>query len=243
MSVFALAVLDMAGTTIRDDGLVEHAVSEAVRQIRPERLGSNFSSIFHSSRGASKVAMFEEILGRHEDAVVALGLFESMLIRGIHEGAVEAIDGAEETIGTLRRRGLKVALATGFPLLVRNALLEHLGWQDLVDAVLGPESGRGRPAPDIVLNALMQLEIDSVQQVAVVGDTQNDLLCGTRSGAGLVCGVLTGAHDRSILTEAPHHLILESIRDLPDAMLTHSGPERRAQASGSQQPQGVRCGS
>src|SRR5262249_655493 len=84
--------------------------------------------------------------------------------------------------------------ATGFPVAIRTALLEHLGWQSLVDIALGPETGRGRPAPDVVLSAVMQLEIDAVQQVVVVGDTRNDLLCGARSGAGLVCGVLTGAH-------------------------------------------------
>lgn len=222
MSAFSLAVLDMGGTTLRDDGLVEGTVVDTVQDIQPERIDPDFSATFHSWRGASKLVMFEALLGNRADAARALDQFETRMIRSIRAGAVTAIEGAAETIATLRQQGVKVALTTGFPAPVHTALLDHLGWDGLVDAVLGPESGRGRPNPDIVFNAIMRLEIDSVQQVVVVGDTQNDLLCGTRSGAGLVCGVLTGAHDRATLTQAPHNVILDSVRDLPDAVSAHS---------------------
>jgi phosphoglycolate phosphatase-like HAD superfamily hydrolase len=49
----------------------------------------------------------------------------------------------------------------------------------------------------------------------VAGDTANDLLAGTRAGASVVAGVLTGAHGRSELAAAPHTHLLDSIADLP----------------------------
>jgi phosphoglycolate phosphatase len=110
---------------------------------------------------------------------------------------------------------MKVALATGFPARVRTALLDHLEWNNLIDLSLGPENGRSRPAPDLVLSAVLQLKVDSVREVVVVGDTTNDLLCGARAGAGLICGVLTGAHRRADLVQVEHDLLLDSIKDLP----------------------------
>jgi phosphoglycolate phosphatase-like HAD superfamily hydrolase len=43
----------------------------------------------------------------------------------------------------------------------------------------------------------------------------SDLLAGTRAGAGVVAGVLTGAHSRDDLATAPHTHIIDSVADLP----------------------------
>jgi phosphoglycolate phosphatase-like HAD superfamily hydrolase len=57
----------------------------------------------------------------------------------------------------------------------------------------------------------------------VVGDTASDLLAGSRSGASLVIGVLSGAHARAELARAPHTHLIESVADLPELLL---GPDR-----------------
>jgi phosphoglycolate phosphatase-like HAD superfamily hydrolase len=96
-------------------------------------------------------------------------------------------------------------------------LLERLGWDDLVDLALSPGAGiRGRPFPDLVLTAAMRLGAEDVRDVAVAGDTASDLLAGTRAGASIVAGVLTGAHDRAALEAAPHTHILGSVVELAD---------------------------
>lgn len=51
--------------------------------------------------------------------------------------------------------------------------------------------------------AVITLEIDAVQSVLGDGDTVNDLLAGTRAGAGRVIGVLGGAHEHDQLQAAP----------------------------------------
>jgi phosphoglycolate phosphatase-like HAD superfamily hydrolase len=61
--------------------------------------------------------------------------------------------------------------------------------------------------------------------VAVVGDTVNDLVSGTRAGAGIVAGVLTGAHDRATLSSAPHTHVLDSIAELPDVLREAGVPQ------------------
>ena len=64
----------------------------------------------------------------------------------------------------------------------------------------------------------MQLGLDDVHAMAVAGDTANDLLAGWRAGAGVVAGVLTGAHGRAELEAAPHTHVLDSVADFPAAL-------------------------
>jgi phosphoglycolate phosphatase-like HAD superfamily hydrolase len=66
-----------------------------------------------------------------------------------------------------------------------------------------------------VLAALLELQVGDVRNVAVAGDTTNDLVSGYRAGARILAGVLTAAHDRGALESAPHTHILYSIGELP----------------------------
>ncbi len=72
----------------------------------------------------------------------------------------------------------------------------------------------------MILTAVIRLEIGDVRQVAVVGDTASDLLAGWRAGAGIVAGVLTGAHGRTDFEAVPHTHILESVTDLSGLVLS-----------------------
>ena len=113
----------------------------------------------------------------------------------------EPIEGAGELVDALRASGVSVVLTTGFSPVTRDRLLDALGWT--VDAALSPvDAGRGRPAPDLVLTALLRTRASSVAAVAVVGDTVSDVLSGRSAGAGLVVGVTTGAHTREQLLAA-----------------------------------------
>lgn len=70
-------------------------------------------------------------------------------------------------------------------------------------------------------------------EVAVAGDTVNDLVAGRRAGATDLAGVLTGAHDRAQWAAAPHTHLLVSVTGLPevlegvDARLVTEGSTRR----------------
>ena len=75
--------------------------------------------------------------------------------------SAKPIDGAAEAITRLRDAGVKVALTTGFSGTTQEKLLAALGWQSLADLVLAPGDGvRGRPYPDLILTALIRLQVD-----------------------------------------------------------------------------------
>jgi len=54
--------------------------------------------------------------------------------------------------------------------------------------------------------------------MVVVGDTAGDIASGLAAGAGLVVGVLTGAHDEETLTEAGADAVVASVADLAELL-------------------------
>ena len=215
-----LACLDMAGTTVRDDGIVEVAFSDAVHGLGIEPGTPRHAEVIEHVRatmGQPKISVFRTIFaGDEELASDADRRFEAAYGSRVAAGQVAPLPGAREAIDSLRDAGVLVCLTTGFSTTTRDALLDVLGWRDAVDLVLAPsEAGRGRPFPDMILTAILRLQVDDVRAVAVAGDTASDLEAGHRAGAGIVAGVLTGAHDRATLAAAPHTHLLASIADLP----------------------------
>ena len=225
MSPITLAVLDMAGTTVADDGLVLRAFAAAAEAGGLPAEGPEADAARQyvlDTMGQSKIVVFRAIFGDEDRAQAANAAFETTYDSLIDQGLAEPIPGAEKAITTLREAGIKVALTTGFSRSTQDKLLVALGWETLADLTLSPaEAGRGRPFPDLILTALLKLSIDDVHQIAVLGDTSNDVLSGIRSGASIVAGTLTGAHDEQQLRDAGATHIVPSVTEFAE-LLTHS---------------------
>ena len=162
--------------------------------------------------GQSKIDVFTHLAGGVRAAAErATAAFEGAYAEIVAEQGVAEIPGAADAIRSLKDAGLTVVLTTGFAPVTRDALIDGLGWNGLVDLALSPvDAGRGRPAPDLVLTALIRTQTSSVASVAVAGDTVSDVESGRRAGAGFVAGVLTGAHDSSALELAGACLLYTS---------------------------------
>ncbi|RKE21712.1 phosphonatase-like hydrolase [Streptomyces sp. TLI_171] len=214
-----LVVLDMAGTTVADDGLVELAFAAAARSQGVETGSPEHAAMLEHVRatmGESKISVFRHLFGEEDRAQHANLAFETAYDDLVGQGRCEALPGAAEAIAELRGQGRKVALTTGFSRTTQDRILAALGWQDIADLTLCPaEAGRGRPYPDMVLAALLRTGTDSVRQIAVAGDTGYDMLTGARAGASVVAGVLTGAHDEARLRADGATHVLASIAELP----------------------------
>ncbi|MFH9755188.1 phosphonatase-like hydrolase [Streptomyces griseus] len=222
---YNLVVLDMAGTTVADGGLVEQAFSTAA-----QRLGVRPGSDEHARQlgyvratmGESKISVFRHLFageGGEEKAQYANTAFEEAYGELVGGGRVAPLPGAREAVERLTAEGRTVVLTTGFARTTQDAILTALGWQDLVPLALCPADagGRGRPYPDMVLAAFLRTgAVADVRRTVVAGDTSYDMLGGVRSGAGIVAGVLTGAHDQGQLTRHGATHVLGSVAELPD---------------------------
>ncbi len=212
-----LVCLDMAGTTVSDDGVVMAAFDEAITSVGLEADAlADAREVVIATMGRSKIDVFRSILGNSAGRV-ANRRFEDSYLRAVRGGAVKSLPGAEEALTWLRSREIKTCFVTGFSPVIRDSIIARLGWESLTDLALSPaDAGRGRPYPDMILTAIIRLGIADVRQVAVVGDNPDDLVAGQRAGAAMIIGVLSGSSSRERLADvAPTHIV-EGVGDLID---------------------------
>jgi phosphoglycolate phosphatase len=214
---FALVVLDMAGTTVRDDGVVDEAFVAALSSVGIEPGSPRFDSAeiyVRDTMGRSKAEVFAALLDP-DDAAQATEAFARAYEKIVAAGRVVPMEGALDVFATLRAHDVKIALTTGFAPSTRDALIAALGWGEEIDLALSPaDCGRGRPEPDMIFGAMERLGVPDAGAVAVVGDTVSDLEAGTNAGVRAVIGVLSGAHDRATLLTAPHTVLIDDIAGL-----------------------------
>lgn len=214
-----LVVCDMAGTTVRDAGQVPQAFTSALAAhgiaVTPQAI--------NSLRGASKRLAILNLMPEGADrALLAERVYATFVehLARVFNGTVEPVPGAREMIDTLRQRGVRVALNTGFDRETTHLLLDALRWREgVVDAVVcGDEVAQGRPAPYMIFHCMEATGVADVRCVANVGDTVLDLQAGHNAGVALNIGVLSGAHGRDQMQVQPHTHVLNSVAELPELL-------------------------
>ncbi|WP_433144477.1 HAD-IA family hydrolase [Actinomadura nitritigenes] len=218
----SIACIDLAGTTVADGGTVETAFAEAIAAlgiVSGTAAHDRAMARVRESRGGSKIEVFRSLFDEPRAQAAHLA-FERSYDQLVDRHGLRPVPGAERALERIRGAGVRVCLLTGFGRRTQARVLDALGWWERVDLTLCPEdAGRGRPWPDLVLTAALRLGADDVRHIAVCGDTANDMLTGRRSGASIVAGVLTGAHDRDRLLAAGATHVLPSVAALPALVL------------------------
>lgn len=211
-----LIVLDLAGTTVEDPDGVGRAFKSALTAAGVPWTHESVNAIM----GIPKPVAIAQLIGETAKPEWVQSIFLDFRSRMIEyyrtDPEVKAIKGAEDFFRTVRQRGIKVALDTGFDRLVVDALFARLGWDEsIVDAsVTSDEVTRGRPFPDLLFEAMARTGKTNVLKVAKVGDTPSDLAEGTAAGCGLVIGVTHGTHTREQLSACPHTHIVDSLEEI-----------------------------
>jgi phosphoglycolate phosphatase-like HAD superfamily hydrolase len=127
--------------------------------------------------------------------------------------------------GSLRDRGIRVAVATSDDRVPTEATLVGLGVGGLVDAIVCADDGLPvKPAPDALLHLCALLGVDPAR-TAMIGDSPADAAMGRAAGAGLVLGVLSGVGVRDEL-EPLADAVISSIAWLLDASARSPGRSR-----------------
>lgn len=221
MGPIQLVVFDMAGTTVKDDGMVLSKLVEAVRMHdlpgEPKELnalmGMNKREVFAmlaARRYPSDHARAEQVA----DETLATFIGKMKLA---YEQHLEPMAGAEEVFAFLRSRDIKIAVDTGFDATIGGMIMERLRWPGrLVDQVVfSSDVTLGRPAPYMIFRAMERLGLFDVHQVMKIGDSPADLEQGYNAGCGEVIGVLSGAHTAETLGSYWHTRLLKSVADVP----------------------------
>lgn len=218
MRKLQLVIFDMAGTTVDDevDGtpLVLKSYDDAFR-----RYGIVIPlSVLNDQRGRDKRTVITEFGGSQADAIYAV--FLDALLTNVTR--VREIAGVSAVFSHLHDVGVYVAVGSGFPADVSQAIIRHLGWeqQGLIDYWTCSEVvGASRPNPAMIHAAMTRLNVRDPQRVMKVDDTAVGIEEGVQAGVATI-GVLTGTQSRERLQAAHPTDILVSVNALPDYLHT-----------------------
>jgi phosphonatase-like hydrolase len=224
MSELKLAIFDVAGTVIEDHGEV---VASLVDALAAHGMGVSSEELAEFKGGAKReVIRFFGWRKRNQPlsdvAVEAVYSDFLQLVNSRYEDQLAPIAGAEEVFESLRKRGMQLALTSGFGQVTVRLVVQRLGWQEWFSTMVSSdEVPVGRPAPYLIFHAMENCRCRAVQEVLNLGDTPLDLQSAANAGVGLNVGVLTGQFRRERLLCEPHDALLASIADLPTLLDGH----------------------
>jgi phosphonatase-like hydrolase len=215
-----LVVLDIAGTSIDEGGAVYVALRTAVESHTSVPIPDDE---FDQWKGTGKRQAIEGLLGQvtvdEIDAVESD--FTGRLLDAYRSVPPAPLPGIVDAFAMLREHDIKIVLQTGYSRAIACPLLEQVDWRvgRDIDALITSDQVRAsRPAPYLIFHAMEAVNVQSVSEVLVAGDTPNDLRAGANAGARYVAGVLTGAHDAATLRREPHTHILTGAATIPEVL-------------------------
>ncbi|OXM46595.1 HAD-IA family hydrolase [Amycolatopsis alba] len=169
--------------------------------------------------GEAPFAEYNRHLGRYfPDIMRIMGLpleMEEPFVRESYRLAdqVPVFDGVPDLLRTLRKRGLRLAVATGKSGPRARSLLDVVGLLPDFEHVIGSdEVANPKPAPDIVRHALDRLGLGP-DDAMMVGDAVTDLASAKAAGT-LAVAALWGETDEPSLLGAGPDMVLREPADL-----------------------------
>lgn len=215
-------LLDISGTVVRSGGFeaVFHRVYSEVLgvEVSPESVRVN--------TGRKKAALFTDMVALHSPSrVYESGLiqrmteaFDTFMLEAIEADPPAVLPGVRDALAMLAEARVRVGYVTGF---ARGPAERLLAVSGLSYAVLvgSDEVERGRPAPDLIIEAMRRLSLSDASAVAYAGDTPVDIGSGLAAGCGLVYGLTCGAHERGELESAAAGTRAKVMQGLQEAVV------------------------
>jgi len=214
-----LVVMDMAGTTVNDFGLVQQAAIDAMKwKLNLDITMDQANKVM----GIPKKTAFEQLCSLNKTMVTAdvidelVNYFNTQLIEKYAvKGSIELMPYAAELFDHIRSSGAKVYLNTGFNRQVAEVIVKNLALDGVIHGYIGSdEVDAGRPQPDMIRLAMKRAGVEYSHLVMKVGDTVSDLYEGFSAGCAWNIGVLTGANSYEELRTAPYSQILSNLQPL-----------------------------
>lgn len=228
-----LVVFDMAGTTVQDNGEVEHCFLQAADRTHLNAPRDRVVAMMGWTKRLVFEILWAEQIGQdhpeYADKVQqSYQCFTEILEQHYQTETLVPTEGCLDTFDWLRSLNISIALTTGFYRKVTDIILKRLNWhQGLDQNHVGSETAliqvsvtpseihgnEGRPAPFMIQKAMYRLGICDPKTVVVIGDTPADLAAGMN--AHCYTGAVTnGTHLRSQLLQHPHHFLIDNLSEL-----------------------------
>lgn len=231
MTALKLVVLDMAGTTVRDQHEVEACFAQAATATGLHTSAERILAVQGMAKRHVFELLWQEQLGPNAAVLPRVEhsyrVFREILEAYYRTQEVVPTEGCLELFAFLRSQDIRIALTTGFYREVTDLILYRLGWDagldvqrrgsehSLIDlSIASDEVAEGRPAPLMIQKAMHTFGITDPRLVYNVGDTPSDLESGRRAGCARSLGLTNGTHTRQQLARCPNDGLYTSLAEL-----------------------------
>ena len=200
MAPYRGVILDVDGTLVASndaharawvEALAEQGVHVPFEEVR-RRIGMGGDKLLPAVSGISEDSRQGQAISKRRREI-----FKSRYLPSL-----QPTPGARELLLHLRRRGLRLAVASSAKEDELKGLLDLVGADDLIPhKTSSDDADESKPAPDIVQAALKQLRLPADAAV-MLGDTPYDIESGSRAGVGVIavrCGGWSDADLRGAL--------------------------------------------
>ena len=190
-----LVVFDIAGTTLKDEeDVVANCFTKALSNHGIDISAEEMNRVMgYRKIDAIKMVLDDKAIEVSEEKVQAIhDEFLELINKHYTEAPIEEIDGASSLFRSLKEKGIKIAINTGFSRSTTDIIIDRMGWKEngLIDtSATSDEVNQGRPSADMINKIMAELDIADIKSVAKVGDTPSDLMEGTNAGCAMdPCG-------------------------------------------------------
>ena len=194
-----MVVFDMAGTTVADNNNVALAFQKAFMENGIEIKLDDANPLMGYHKPLA-VQMLLEKLGYEGDAEFVAQIHDdfqnNMMDYYEYDAGVKPVSGVEKVFETLKEKGVRVALNTGFSKRIAGTIVQRFQWKQrgLIDDLIGSDEVElGRPFPFMINTLMERAGINDPLEVVKIGDTPVDIQEGQNAGCLYVVAVTTGA--------------------------------------------------
>ncbi|QES89822.1 HAD family hydrolase [Rhizosphaericola mali] len=229
MTNIKMLVLDMAGTTVKENNLVYKTVQKAIQK---EGIQVTLDNVLEHGAGKEKYTAIVDVLhactNLNDKEIIniannAFEYFKATLYDTYNENTINTYEGMETFFSFMQNKGIKVVLNTGYNHALATKILSILGWEEgkQIDGLITDDDvEKGRPYPDMIELAMQRFGIHDPLNVLKAGDSAIDIIEGKNSGCGLTIGVLSGAQTKEQLENAHPDYILNYVTDIKDLLFS-----------------------
>lgn len=211
-----LALFDLAGTSITDNNdvarvfiktLYDYSIHSSIEEINtvmgiPKRIA--ISTLIHNQSIVHNVNKNELIDNIYSSFI------KNMKEHYISIQPVTSIDNIESVFTELYNQGIVIYFDTGFPREIADIIIDLVGWKNYdwyTGVITADDVENGRPAPDMVYEAMRICSIESSDVIVKIGDTPSDMKEGISAGCAAIIGVTYGSHsDEDLMNSGSTHI-------------------------------------
>ena len=208
----SLLVFDMAGTIIQERGFIYKSMVNVLQSMNCAVAEKDVLRW----KGRAKQEVLNEMINKTYPAasrekmlqIASQNLKEQLQSEYTADNISMIHPHAINTLHNLRKRGVKVALNTGYPKDIQDQIISELNLDKCIDASISSDCViNSRPHPAMIHRLMDKLNIPNIEHVGKVGDTVIDVQEGMNAGCGLVVGVLSGGTPSKDLYPYSHAII------------------------------------